>query len=108
MARLLASGARPQLVFAVTDVMALGALAACRAAGLVVPDDLALAGFGDITTLRDVVPGLTTVRIPLEEVGAAAVRLVLEPGPDAAVDGAPRVVEVATEVVLRESTPPRT
>ncbi|MFC0706695.1 LacI family DNA-binding transcriptional regulator [Cellulomonas uda] len=108
MARLLASGARPQLVFAVTDVMALGALAACRAAGLVVPDDLALAGFGDITTLRDVVPGLTTVRIPLEEVGAAAVRLVLEAGPDAAVAGAPRVVEVATEVVLRESTPPRT
>ncbi|WP_444664509.1 LacI family DNA-binding transcriptional regulator [Cellulomonas sp. CW35] len=100
MTRLLASGTRPQLVFAVNDVMALGALAAARAAGLVVPDDLALAGFGDITTLRDVVPGLTTVRIPLEEVGTEAMRLVLEAG-----NGAPRVVEVPTEVVLRESTP---
>ena len=103
MTRLLASGARPQLVVAVNDVMALGALAALRAAGRVVPDDLALAGFGDITTLRDVVPGLTTVRIPLEEVGVAAMRLVLEPGGS----DAPNVVDVPTEVVLRESTPPR-
>ncbi len=102
MARLLADGPRPELVFAANDVMALGALTAARAAGLVVPDDVALAGFGDITTLRDVVPGLTTVRIPLEEVGVAAVRLVLEPAA-----AAPRVVHVATEVVLRESTPSR-
>ncbi|ASR56902.1 LacI family DNA-binding transcriptional regulator [Cellulomonas sp. PSBB021] len=103
MTHLLESGERPQLVFAVNDVMALGALAAVRAAGLVVPDDLALAGFDDITTLRDVVPGLTTVRIPLEDVGAEAMRLVLEAG-----HGAPRVVEVPTHVVLRESTPSRT
>jgi len=100
MTRVLASGSRPQLVFAVNDLVALGALAAVRAAGLVVPDDLALSGFDDITTLRDVVPGLTTVRIPLEHMGAEAMRLVLEPG-----GGAPRVVEVATETVLRDSTP---
>jgi len=93
----LSSGPRPQLVFAVNDVMALGALAAVRAAGLSVPDDIALAGFDDITTLRDVVPGLTTVRIPLEQVGVAATELAL--GADAP------PVRIETEVVLRESTP---
>jgi LacI family transcriptional regulator len=89
-------------VFAVNDVMALGALTEVRAAGLVVPDDLALAGFDDITTLRDVVPGLTTVRIPLEEVGVAATELALEPD-----EGEPRVLRVETSVTLRESTPLR-
>ncbi|MBT0993989.1 LacI family transcriptional regulator [Cellulomonas sp. DKR-3] len=102
MRSLLAAGPVPELVFAVNDVMALGALTAVRAAGLGVPDDLALAGFDDITTLRDVVPGLTTVRIPLEEVGVAATELALEPA-----GGAPRVVPVETHVTIRESTPAR-
>lgn len=102
MRELLAAGPVPSLVFAVNDVMALGALTEVRAAGLVVPDDLALAGFDDITTLRDVVPGLTTVRIPLEEVGIAATELALEPD-----EGEHRVLRVETSVVLRESTPPR-
>jgi len=91
-----------EVIFGASDVMALGAMAAFREAGLALPGDVAIAGFDDIATLRDVTPAVTTVRIPLAEVGRRAVELALreEPG-DAA------VVHVATETVLRESTPPR-
>ncbi len=46
----------PRAVFAVNDVMAVGAMAAAREAGLRVPEDVAVAGFDDIVTLRDVTP----------------------------------------------------
>src|SRR5271169_3053890 len=59
----------PDCVFAVTDVMAMGALARLRAGGLQVPAGIALAGFDDIATLRDVHPPLTTVRLPLKRMG---------------------------------------
>ncbi|HLV54632.1 MAG TPA: LacI family DNA-binding transcriptional regulator [Actinotalea caeni] len=103
MARLLAQEPDVELVFAVNDVMAVGAMAAARDAGREVGRDIAVAGFDDIVTLRDVSPGLTTVRLPLVELGARATELALE---EAA--GEPRVLEVGGEVVLRESTPPRT
>ncbi len=48
MSGLLASGFVPDCVFAVNDVMALGALARLRSAGLSVPGDVAVAGFDDI------------------------------------------------------------
>lgn len=67
----------PDCVFAVTDVMALGALARLRAGGYQVPADIALAGFDDIPTLCDAYPPLTTVRLPLKRMGEMAVRLAL-------------------------------
>ena len=108
----------PDCVFAVTDVMAVGALARLRAAGLTVPDQVAVAGFDDISTLRDVYPPLTTVRLPLKRMGEIAAGLVLDPrdatpgtgtgtGSDA---DRPRVLPVPGEVILRDSTiapPPR-
>ncbi|MBO3083226.1 LacI family DNA-binding transcriptional regulator [Cellulomonas fengjieae] len=102
MHHLLRRGDLPELVFAVNDVMALGALAACRESGVRVPDDIALAGFDDISTLRDVVPALTTVRVPLVEVGIAATELALADPSDE-----PRLTHVPTQVVLRDSTPVR-
>ena len=100
---LAAGGPLPDCVFAVTDVMAVGALARLRAEGLAVPADIAVAGFDDISTLRDVYPPLTTVRLPLQRMGEMAANLVLsDPG-----GGGPRVVPVPGEVVLRESTNPR-
>ena len=89
-------------VFAVNDVMAVGAMAACRDFGLRLPRDMALAGFDDIATLRDVDPGLTTVRLPLEAVGAAALELVVTAdGPE------PRRRRIRGEVIVRASTPKR-
>jgi LacI family transcriptional regulator len=103
-------------VFAVNDVMAMGALARLRAGGLQVPADIALAGFDDIGTLRDVYPPLTTVRLPLKRMGEMAASLVLaeaaspaaSPTADPADDQPqPRVIPVPGEVILRESTLPR-
>ncbi|MEE6272113.1 LacI family DNA-binding transcriptional regulator [Georgenia sp. MJ206] len=88
------------LVFAVNDVMALGAMSAAREAGRSVPGALALAGFDDIVTLRDVTPGLTTVRIPMVEMGRAATSLALTPSA-----GEPRLLTLPGSVLLRESTP---
>ena len=104
MSEILAAGPPlPDCVFAVSDIMAVGALARLRAAGLNVPGDIALAGFDDIPTLRDVYPPLTTVRLPLRQLGEIAARLVL--GGDT--PDQPRVVPVPGEVVLRDSTQPR-
>jgi LacI family transcriptional regulator len=100
---LAAGGPLPDCVFAVSDIMAVGALARLRAAGLDVPGDIALAGFDDIPTLRDVYPPLTTVRLPLKRLGELAARLVLAEDAPAR----PRVIPVPGEVLLRDSTRPR-
>ena len=98
MAELLSGSVRPEVVFAVNDVMAVGALAAARDAGVAVPGDVRVAGFDDIPTLRDIVPSLTTVRVPLERIGEFAVRLAL--GDDISGDESTQEYEV----VLRDST----
>jgi LacI family transcriptional regulator len=91
-----------QRVEAVNDVMAVGAMAACRDRGLHLPNDMALAGFDDIATLRDVDTGLTTVRLPLEDIGAAALNLVVTAdGPE------PHLRRIKGEVIVRASTPKR-
>ena len=66
-----ATGAR-LCIFAVNDVMAIGAVAALRAEGLRIPRDALIAGFDDIETLRDFRPHLSTVHLPLEEIGRLA------------------------------------
>lgn len=86
------------LVFAVNDVMAIGALSALRDRGIDVPGRVAVAGYDDISTARDVTPALTTVRIDLEAAGAAAVALAL---------GSPADPAIAAQVVVRASTPGR-
>lgn len=96
---LLRRGLNPTAVFAVTDVMAMGALTALREAGVDVPGDLSLVGFDDIPGVQDLACPLTTYRLPLEEIGERAMRLALaERSPGS------RAERVAGEVVLRAST----
>lgn len=83
------------------DTMAIGALAVARERGLDVPGDLSLIGFDDMPIARDLTPALTTVRLPLTDIGAAAMRLALEP-PEAG----PRRLEVDAQLVRRASTAP--
>ncbi len=82
-------------VFAVNDVMAIGALTALRDRGIAVPDRIAVAGFDDVPTAQDVTPTLTTVRVALEDAGAAAIAVAL---------GTASEVEISASVVLRDST----
>lgn len=87
-----------ELIFAVNDVMAVGAMAYLRSAGVRLPEDLGVAGFDDISSLRDVVPALTTVSLPLELIGRRAIELALD-------DGEATLVPIHGVPVLRESTP---
>ena len=70
--RLMALAEGPDAVFAGNDMMALGCLAAFGRAGISVPRDIALAGFDDIPICRYVHPALTTMRVPIVELGALA------------------------------------
>src|SRR6185437_13394032 len=85
------------VIFAVSDAMALGVIARLRENGVAVPGRVAVAGFDDVPLVRDLTPPLTTVRIPLEDMAALAVGQVLSET-DAA---GPRTVELAGEVVMR-------
>lgn len=89
------------LVFGISDVVAIGVMTAIRDAGRAIGTDLAVAGFDDIATGRDIRPGLTTVRVPLEDLGLRALRAAVEPDWDAAESPLP------LEVIVRGSTPPR-
>lgn len=93
-------GLRATCVFAVADVMAIGALAAFRDEGVAVPGDVSLAGFDDIPIVRDLVPPLTTVALPLDEMGGRALNLALrEPH-----GTGNRVERITGRVALRAST----
>lgn len=63
---------RPDAVFAANDMMAVGCLGALAEVGLRVPEDIALVGFDDIPIARYVTPALTTIRVPIAALGAAA------------------------------------
>jgi DNA-binding LacI/PurR family transcriptional regulator len=94
---------RPDLdgLFVASDLMALGALDALRAAGRRVPDDVAVVGFDDSELARSADPPLTTVRQPIELLGARMAALLL----DQLDRGAPPTGEVLrTDLVVRDST----
>ncbi len=64
-------------VVGTADQMAIGALSYCADHDIAVPGDISIAGCNDIWVGRDLTPGLTTVHMPLREMGAAALRLAL-------------------------------
>ncbi|MCX5425777.1 LacI family DNA-binding transcriptional regulator [Streptomyces sp. NBC_00078] len=88
-------------VLAASDTTAAGALQALRAAGRRVPQDVAVIGFDDFPLAQRTEPRLTTVRQPLEEIGRAMIRLLLEEIEEPYV--AWRHVILHTELVVRES-----
>jgi LacI family transcriptional regulator len=77
MKKLLAAPRRPTAVFAANDPMAIGAVYACRDAGLAVPRDVSVIGAGNIEGEYHPNPFLTTVDWPRHELGRAAARMLL-------------------------------
>lgn len=88
-------------VYAVTDLMALGALSALERNGVSVPSEMSVIGFDDIRISMHLPVPLTTVRQPSRDLGAAAVQLALE-----GMDGESRILP--TELMVRSSTAPVT
>lgn len=103
MRQLLEGSAGTTAVFAANDLLALGALDALNAAGMLCPDDMSVIGFNDMPFLSRLNPPLTTVHVPQSEIGVAAARMLLEcveqPGP-------PRSLLLGCDLVVRASTGP--
>jgi LacI family transcriptional regulator len=89
-------------VFCLNDAMAVGALRLLRERGIDVPGRMSVVGFDDVSIARVVTPALSTVQLPLLQMGETAMRLVLSPPSDV-----PRTVLLPTKLCLRESTAPR-
>ena len=94
----------PTAVLASSDVQALGVYEAARALGFAVPSQLSVIGFDDIKVARWAGPALTTVRVPIADMAARAVELVLE----VRAGGVPPLtrIDLATTLVVRDSTAP--
>jgi LacI family repressor for deo operon, udp, cdd, tsx, nupC, and nupG len=74
---LLMPGERPTAVFAISDIMAIGAIMGFKEKGIVVPDDISIIGFDDINYAAMYNPTLTTISQPQYELGCEAMRLLL-------------------------------
>lgn len=99
---LLSVAPQPTALFAVNDLVALGAMSYLRSEGLRVPDDVAVMGFDDISVSQLVSPALTTITQFQEQLGRRATELLLERlGSDDPVPG--RLVQMPYELVIRES-----
>ncbi|MGZ3373636.1 MAG: LacI family DNA-binding transcriptional regulator [Gemmatimonadaceae bacterium] len=100
---LLALMNRPTAIFAANDSMAIGALSLLRESGIAVPEEVAVAGFDDIPLARYMDPPLSSVHVPICELGAKAVELLLH-GITHKNDHARRRERVSTKLVIRRST----
>ena len=94
----------PTAVFVCSDRMALGVYAALAERGLRVPDDVSVIGFDDLPEARWVTPALTTVRQPLSEMAATALRLLVRMMDGERPEGTR--TELSTRLVTRDSTAP--
>ncbi|HZW02704.1 MAG TPA: LacI family DNA-binding transcriptional regulator [Anaerolineaceae bacterium] len=93
--------AKPDAVFAASDLMALGAMRAVGEAGLRIPEDVAMVGFDDLPIAVQPKPQLTTVRQPVYQFGYNAVELLID---RIETDNpSPRRVIMDTELIVRES-----
>ena len=85
-----------------TDLLALGALRAIRKHGLHCPDDISVIGFNDMPFAEEFSPGLTTVRVPLEDIGNESARQLMRVLEEKKT--APIVVSLPVELIVRAST----
>jgi LacI family transcriptional regulator len=97
---------RPTAIISGSDEQAYGIYLAARERGLRIPEDLSVVGFDDVDLCRWVSPQLTTIHQPLVGMAAEATRLVLALSRGEDIPN--RRVQLASELVVRESTrPPR-
>lgn len=104
--QLLSQSQRPTVIVTAGDLIAAGVLQAAREKKLSVPDDLSVLGFGDFHLATHLHPTLTTVRLPLAELGAGAAQMLHR-----RITGSTRREKILlpTELIQRDSVaPPRT
>ncbi|WP_277441028.1 LacI family DNA-binding transcriptional regulator [Streptomyces sp. SPB162] len=103
-ARLLGMAGRPTAVFCANDLLALGVLQALYAAGVAVPQELALVGYDDIEFAAAAAVPLTSVRQPAHRMGRAAAELLIAETGDRAGEHRHQQIVLQPELVVRGST----
>lgn len=101
MTKMIDNKERPTAVFCANDIQAIGAIVACRDAGLRVPEDISIIGFDDLPIARCTIPQLTTVRVPAYEMGEHAADALMN---SMRTKGRIAPVELPTHLILRDST----
>jgi LacI family transcriptional regulator len=93
---------RPEVIFAANDMMALGCYDAAAKAGMDIPSQIGIVGFDDIFVAKYLSPGLTTVRVQIEEVGKTAANILMKKihGRN---DPTHPVVRISAQLVIRGS-----
>lgn len=95
---------KPTAIFNCNDLMAIKAITAAKDRGLSIPGDLSIVGFDDIDVSSQIHPPLTTVRVNREEMGALAVRKLIQRISER--DKKARKTTLPTELVVRKSCRP--
>jgi LacI family transcriptional regulator len=101
--KLLAMDPRPTAIFASNDEMAAGVYRVANRLGLSVPGDLSVVGFDDGPLAARLLPSLTTIRLPIRELGRIAANKILHPE---AAGGTPLVTPLEPHLVIRDSCQP--
>ncbi len=91
-------------VFCVSDLPAFGLLSALRGRGVTVPDQMAVAGFGDFEVSRFASPSITTVAVDPKRIGIAAGELIGRILGDSETEVDRVEINVPAELCFREST----
>ena len=95
---------RPTAIVAANDYCAFGALSALREADVQIPEEMSVCGFDGLTSSRYAAPPLTTVQVPIREIGNRAIRQLVARLNGEAGDAPPRHEVVPVELVTRGST----
>lgn len=95
---------KPDAIFCFADILAIGAMDACKELGIKVPEQLAVAGFGNDDTSRFVSPSITTMSQPSFEIGQLAAKLILEEIATGNEHTIYRKEVIQPTLVIREST----
>ena len=98
---LLAATPRPTAVICGNDQLAFGALIECGRQGIEVPRKISIVGFDDLEFASQIVPSLTTMRVPAEEIGARAVEMLVSRLSGRAT---PQTIEIEVSLVVRDSS----
>ena len=102
MATLLTRSPRIRAVFCYSDVLAVGAHFECQRRGIAIPGEMAIAGYDDLEIAGQIVPTLTSLRVPQYEIGRRAGRMICQRLSGEKVDE--KIVNTGFELVVRDST----
>ena len=94
----------PTAVLTANDLTAIGAISEFESAGIKIPSDISIVGFDDIAFAALTRPKLTTVHVPLNELGRRAVEVLLNSLDDLQKVGIE--IRMPTKLVIRDSTGP--